>query len=118
MYETRLFRDGKAFIEWAQKNVAKSTRANDMVGWKGAINYINLDQDLALLYQLEGKNKVADGVQQFAIEWQIHYLPWQFYVCKGTRDQLVAMLEEFDKHGIEPVETMARWKWCKMKGNT
>lgn len=63
-------------------------------------------------------NKVADGVQQFTIEWQIHYLPWQFYICKGTREQLIAMLEEFDKGGIEPVETMARWKWCKMKGNT
>ena len=46
------------------------------------------------------------------------HLPWQFYICKGTREQLVAMLEEFDKHGIESVETMARWKWCKMKGNT
>ena len=25
------------------------------------------------------------------------------------------MLGEFDKYGIEPVETMARWKWCKIK---
>lgn len=53
MYETRLFADGKTFFEWAQKNVHKSTRANDMVGWNGAINYIHLDQDLVLLYQLE-----------------------------------------------------------------
>ena len=63
-------------------------------------------------------DEVVDGVQQFTIEWQIHYLPWQFYISKGTREQLVSMLEEFDRHGIEPVETMARWKWCKMKGNT
>ncbi len=61
---------------------------------------------------------VVDGVQQFTIEWQIHYLPWQFYIQKGTRQQLVDMLKEFDANGIEPVETMARWKWCKMKGNT
>lgn len=53
MYETRLFGDGKTFLEWAQKNVHKSTRANDMVGWNGAINYIPLDRDLVLLYQLE-----------------------------------------------------------------
>ena len=64
-------------------------------------------------------DEVVDGVQQFTIEWQIlHYLPWQFYISKGTRKQLVSMLEEFDEHGIEPVETMARWKWRKMKGNT
>ena len=63
-------------------------------------------------------DEVVDGVQQFTIEWQIHYLPWQFYISKGTREQLVSMLEEFYEHGIEPVETMARWKWCKMKGNT
>ena len=63
-------------------------------------------------------DKVVDGVQQFTIEWQIHYMPWQFYISGGTRDQLVAMLEEFDRHGIEPVETMAHWKWRKMKGNT
>ena len=56
MYETRLFPDGKAFIEWAQKNGPKSTRANDMVGWKGAINYIKPDQDLVLLYQLKWEN--------------------------------------------------------------
>ena len=53
MYETRLFADGKTFLEWAQKNVHKSTRASDMVGWNGAINYIHLDRDLVLLYQLE-----------------------------------------------------------------
>ena len=63
-------------------------------------------------------DEVADGVQQFTIEWQIHYLPWQFYISKGTHDQLVAMMVEFESHGIEPVETMARWKWRKMKGNT
>ena len=63
-------------------------------------------------------DEVVDGVQQFTIEWQIHYLPWQFYISKGTREQLVSMLEEFVEHGIEPVETMARWKWRKMKGNT
>lgn len=61
---------------------------------------------------------VVDGVQQFTIEWQIHYLPWQFYINKGTRPQLVDILKEFDANGIEPVETMARWKWRRMKGNT
>ena len=61
---------------------------------------------------------VVDGVQQFTIEWQIHYLPWQFYTNKGTRQQLVDILKEFDANGIEPVETMARWKWRKIKGNT
>lgn len=58
-----------------------------------------------------------DGVLRFRIEWQVHYLPWQFYVCEATREQLVSMFAEFDKHGIEPVETMARWKWCKLEGN-
>ena len=61
---------------------------------------------------------VVEGVQRFTIEWQIHYLPWQFYIKDGTKEQVVSMMEEFGKHGIEPVETMSRWKWCKMKGNT
>ena len=75
MYETRLFADGKSFFEWAQKNAPKSTRANDMVGWKGAINYIHLDQDLVLLYQLEetGKSWTVCG---------LHMLLW------GVQDTL------------------------------
>ena len=60
----------------------------------------------------------ADGVRQFTIDWQIHYLPWHFTLRKGTQDQLVAMLKEFERNGIESVETMAQWEWCRMKGNT
>lgn len=57
------------------------------------------------------------GNLQLTMEWHVHGLPWQFYAKKGTREQFAAMLEEFDKHGIEPVQTMARWRWCKMKKN-
>ena len=60
----------------------------------------------------------ADGVRQFTIDWQIHYLPWHFTIRNGTQDQLVAMLKEFERNGIESVETMAHWEWCRMKGNT
>lgn len=59
----------------------------------------------------------ADGAQHFRIEWQIHDLPWQFYIPNGTRTQFVAMLGEYDKHGVEAVQTMAKWRWCKMKDN-
>lgn len=62
-------------------------------------------------------DKAENGVQEFTIEWRIHYLPWQFIIKNGTREQLLAMLKEFDRHGIEPVETMARWEWCRMKCN-
>ena len=57
------------------------------------------------------------GNLQLTMEWHVHGLPWQFYAKKGTREQFAAMLEELDKHGIEPVQTMARWRWCKMKKN-
>ena len=56
---------------------------------------------------------VEDGVQRFIVEWQVHYLPWQFGIKRASAKELAAMLEEFDAHGIEPVETMAKWKWCK-----
>jgi hypothetical protein len=57
------------------------------------------------------------GNLQLLMEWHVHGLPWQFNVKKGTREQFAAMLEEFDKHGVEAVQTMAKWRWCKMKGN-
>lgn len=60
---------------------------------------------------------VVDGIQHFAVEWQIHHLVWQFRSTNVNADQVVAMMQEFDASGIEPVQTMARWKWCKMKGN-
>lgn len=53
MYETKLFADGKSFIEWTIRNVSRSKRAADMAGWDGAINYLHLDRDLVLLYKLE-----------------------------------------------------------------
>ena len=59
----------------------------------------------------------GNGNLQLTMEWQVHGLPWQFTVANGTREQFAAMLEEFDKHGIEPVQTMARWRWCKLKEN-
>ena len=59
----------------------------------------------------------GNGNLQLTMEWQVHGLPWQFTVKNGTREQFVAMLEELDKHGIEPVQTMARWRWCKLKEN-
>lgn len=61
---------------------------------------------------------VVAGVQQFRIEWQVHYTPWQFYINKATLEQLIAMLQAYDMYGIEAIQTMACWKWCKMKGNT
>lgn len=59
----------------------------------------------------------GNGNLQLPIEWHAHDLPWQFNVKKGMVEQFAAMLEEFDKHGIKPVQTMGRWRWCKMKGN-
>lgn len=57
---------------------------------------------------------VEDGEQRFIVEWQVHYLPWQFGIRRASAKDLKAMLKEFDANGIEPVETMARWKWCKL----
>ena len=52
MYEEHLFKDGKAFLDWARKNADKSTIANDMIGWDGDIRYLHLAQDMLLLYQM------------------------------------------------------------------
>ena len=71
MYETRIFADGETFFEWARKNIAKSTRASEMVGWDGAINYVNLDKDLVLLYQLEK----TDGGKGWTV-CGLHMLLW------------------------------------------
>lgn len=60
---------------------------------------------------------VVDGAQRFRVEWQIHYLPWQFYRVNETHEAIERMMDEFDKNGIEAVETIGRWKWCKMIGN-
>lgn len=60
---------------------------------------------------------IVDGEQRFAVEWQVHHMVWQFRIENASADTVVAMMKEFDKHGIEPVQTMARWKWCKMKCN-
>lgn len=61
--------------------------------------------------------EVVDGVQHFAVEWQIHYLVWQFRIANATADMVVSMMKEFDVNGIEPVQTMSRWQWCKLKDN-
>lgn len=61
---------------------------------------------------------VKDGCQQFTVEWQAHYLPWQFYAHKVSAEKLKQILATFDAEGIESVETMLTWHWCKMKGNT
>lgn len=60
---------------------------------------------------------IVDGEQRFAVEWQVHHMVWQFRIENASADMVVAMMKEFDKSGIEPVQTMARWKWCKMKCN-
>jgi len=45
----------------------------------------------------------------------VHGLPWQFRIKNGTKEQFVAMLDEYDKHGIEAVQTMAKWRWSRME---
>ena len=57
----------------------------------------------------------TDGIQKLRIEWHAHDLPWQFFISNGTKEQFVAMLKVYDKYGIEPVQTMARWSWCRME---
>lgn len=54
---------------------------------------------------------------RFTVEWQIHFLPWQFYIKDASLEETVAIFNEYNKYGVEAVQTMARWKWCKMKGN-
>ena len=56
-----------------------------------------------------------DGTQKLLIEWHVHGLPWQFRIKNGTKGQFVAMLDEYDKNGIEAVQTMAKWRWCRME---
>lgn len=51
--------------------------------------------------------------QVFELEWQIHYLPWHFCI-KATRDQVIAVLKEYDRAGVESVQTMLPWKWCQV----
>lgn len=57
----------------------------------------------------------SDGGQRLIIEWHVHGLPWQFRLENGTCEQFRAMLDEYSKHGIEAIQTMAKWKWCRME---
>lgn len=62
-------------------------------------------------------NSAEAGVQDFRVEWQLHYLPWQFFAEEVSAEKLVEILKTFDAEGLESVETMLDWQWCKMRGN-
>lgn len=61
---------------------------------------------------------VCGDRQEFTVEWQAHYLPWQFTTHGVSADDLKKVLETFDANGLEAVETLLDWHWCKMKCNT
>lgn len=54
------------------------------------------------------------GDQTFTVEWQMHSVKWQFAAHDITARQLVEMIVAFEEHGIEDVQTMARWAWVNI----